>query len=642
MIRFIQIAKNLNVNPSRSSILRCSTQSTIKTILNRSSVCNGIRTYSDKCDDNKKQIPSIKDCRTTNLMSEIPDPCGDWEERDKMARKSNRRWLILGLLFTAFTVGTIFYINPLKSKEEVIDEVKPKKKDKRNAKYPPTSKEIPKDVPYLLIGGGTASFSAFRSIKTRDPTAKVLMISNDTFYPYMRPPLSKEIWYNDEESAKNYFFKQWNGSQRSIFYEPDNFFTECKDLESSENGGIAVARGWTIKKLDVIEKIAYLDDDSQIRYGKCLLATGAKPKYSAVFAAAVNDPKIKDLVKSYRDIIDFEESYDMFKNATSVAIIGGGFLGSELACALGKKAKDDKDGHKKVYQIFREAGNMGKVLPEYLSFWSTDKVQNEGATVLSKTEVVGVKSDGKEGLILTLNNGKTLNVDYVLVAMGVTPNTDLAEESGLEVDPELGGYLVNTELQARSDVYIAGDCACFYDTKLGRRRFEHHDHAVVTGKLAGENMTGGRSPYLHQSMFWSDLGPNVGYEAIGIVDSSLPTVAVFAKATDKDNPKAVVTATNEGMRSETEEIPQDCDKYLTEEQKEETAVARQPLSVPNVSEGEDFGKGIVFYLRDDVVVGILLWNIYGRMNVARQVLMDHKKYDDLNDVAKLFNIHETN
>lgn len=67
-------------------------------------------------------------------------------------------------------------------------------------------------------------------------------------------------------------------------------------------------------------------------------------------------------------------------------------------------------------------------------------------------------------------------------------------------------------------------------------------------------MTGARKPYLHQSMFWSDLGPDVGYEAIGIVDSSLPTVAVFAKATEKDSPKAVVTATGEGIRSNTEEV----------------------------------------------------------------------------------------
>ena len=81
---------------------------------------------------------------------------------------------------------------------------------------------------------------------------------------------------------------------------------------------------------------------------------------------------------------------------------------------------------------------------------------------------------------------------------------------------------------------------------------EHHDHAVVSGRLAGENMTGANKEYTHQSMFWSDLGPDVGYEAIGIVDSTLPTVGVFAKATPKDTPKAVVTETGEGIRSVTE------------------------------------------------------------------------------------------
>ena len=91
--------------------------------------------------------------------------------------------------------------------------------------------------------------------------------------------------------------------------------------------------------------------------------------------------------------------------------------------------------------------------------------------------------------------------------------------------------------QISSDVLTvrqAGDAACFYDVKLGRRRVEHHDHAVVSGRLDGENMTGSGKPYWHQSMFWSDLGPEVGYEAIGVDDSDLPTVSVFAKASEAD------------------------------------------------------------------------------------------------------------
>lgn len=78
-----------------------------------------------------------------------------------------------------------------------------------------------------------------------------------------------------------------------------------------------------------------------------------------------------------------------------------------------------------------------------------------------------------------------------------------------------------------------GDCASFHDITLGRRRVEHHDHAVISGRLAGENMAGGVRPYAHQSMFWSDLGPKVGFEAVGLVDSSLETVGVWAHDGDE-------------------------------------------------------------------------------------------------------------
>ncbi|XP_063592205.1 apoptosis-inducing factor 1, mitochondrial-like [Penaeus indicus] len=133
-------------------------------------------------------------------------------------------------------------------------------------------------------------------------------------------------------------------------------------------------------------------------------------------------------------------------------------------------------------------------------------------------------------------------------------------------------------------------------------------------------------PYWHQSMFWSDLGPDVGYEAIGIVDSSLPTVGVFAKATEKDTPKAVVEATGEGMRSETESAA------------ESGTIAHSSEPHAPVS-GEDYGKGVVFYLRDNIVVGIVLWNVFNRMPIARKIIKDGKSYDDLSEVAKLFSLH---
>jgi len=239
--------------------------------------------------------------------------------------------------------------------------------------------------------------------------------------------------------------------------------------------------------------------------------------------------------------------------------------------------------------------------------------------------VSGADIEGNQ-LSLRLSNGEKLKTDYAVVAVGIEPNTELAESSNLEIDDTFGGFKVNAELEARTNLWIAGDAACFYDSKLGRRRVEHHDHAVVSGRLAGENMTGARKPYWHQSMFWSDLGPDVGYEAIGIVDSSLPTVGVFAKATEKDTPKAAVEETDEGIRSETGP--------------KEGSVKSSIQSVPRPPEpGDEFGKGIVFYLRDNIVVGIVLWNVFSRMHIARRIINEGKAYDDLNEVAKLFNLH---
>ncbi|NXT24374.1 AIFM1 factor, partial [Syrrhaptes paradoxus] len=108
----------------------------------------------------------------------------------------------------------------------------------------------------------------------------------------------------------------------------------------------------------------------------------------------------------------------------------------------------------------------------------------------------------------------------------------------------------------------------------------------------------------------SDLGPNVGYEAIGLVDSSLPTVGVFAKATEKDTPKSATEQSGTGIRSESE----------TEAEASEVQVSPSFSPTPQVpQQGEDYGKGVIFYLRDKVVVGIVLWNIFNRMPIARKV-----------------------
>ncbi|KAL5011777.1 hypothetical protein ScPMuIL_010328 [Solemya velum] len=482
--------------------------------------------------------------------------------------------------------------------------------------------EIPGHAQYLLIGGGTASFGAFRAIKGRDAKAKILIVAEEDSLPYMRPPLSKELWFSDDKAAVSQLkFKQWNGKERSIFFEPEGFFTEPKKLPFQENGGVSVLKGRKVIKLDPSERKAVLDNGAEITYDKCLIATGGVPRNLPVIEKA--SPEVMKRTILFRNIEDFRRLDEVTKTAKSVTIIGGGFLGSELACALGKRGKETG---MKVYQVFPQSGNMGLVLPEYLSQWATKKVGSEGVDVIVNKSVQSVKMQDNK-INLALSDGSSILTDQVVVAVGLQPNVALAKTSGLELDDRHDGFRVNAELEARSNIWVAGDAACFYDIKLGRRRVEHHDHAVVSGRLAGENMTGAAKPYWHQSMFWSDLGPEVGYEAIGICDSTLPTTAVFAKATEKDTPKAVVEKTGEGIRSETEMA---------------ATPSFQPSPPPKVPTAEeDFGKGVVFYHRDNVIVGILLWNVFNKMPIARKVLKDGGENEDLYEVAKLFNIHES-
>ena len=206
-----------------------------------------------------------------------------------------------------------------------------------------------------------------------------------------------------------------------------------------------------------------------------------------------------------------------------------------------------------------------------------------------------------------------ITADHVVIAVGIEANTDLAKSAGLEVDPGQGGFLVNAELQARHNIWVAGDAASFYDIKLGRRRVEHYDHAIVSGKLAGENMTGAHKPYWHQSMFWSDLGPRVGFEAIGLTDSKLETVAVYAKGKADDEAQH---EDSEGNREQKDVVP-----GVTANELKHKLPDKGTTATTN-DKKDDYSNGVVFYLKENKVVGIVLWNIFNRIPIARKVMKD--------------------
>jgi len=182
--------------------------------------------------------------------------------------------------------------------------------------------------------------------------------------------------------------------------------------------------------------------------------------------------------------------------------------------------------------------------------------------------------------------------------------------------------------------------ASYHDTALGRRRVEHHDHAVASGKHAAANMTGARRPYLHIPMFWSDLG-SIAYEAVGIIDSKLKTVGIWEKPlefqiSESTSPSSTTTADAAATSSEsptTAEIPPTSPSTTKE------------LSnwIPPVAAGEltPYNRGVVYYINnDEVVVGAVLWNVFGKTDDARRAIRRGKPLSGVNEVKVLVSLEK--
>ena len=333
--------------------------------------------------------------------------------------------------------------------------------------------------PYLIIGGGMTADAAVRGIRELDAKGAIGLIGAEKDPPYARPPLSKALWKGE--------------SLETVW-------------RNTSEAGVDLHLGHRVTTIDAERKTVVDDSGAGYTFDKLLLANGGTPRHLPFGGV--------DVIY-YRTLNDYRRLRALAASGKTFAVIGGGFIGSEIAAALVMNGC-------KVTMLFPEDGIGARLFPADLARFLVDYYREKGVDVKPGDSVTGLTSRSS-GVSIDTKKGVHFTADAVVAGIGIMPNVDLAEAAGLRIDD---GVVVDDHLQTSSrDVYAAGDVANFMAPALGKReRVEHEDNAVTMGKAAGRSMAGDTSPYSHLPFFYSDLF-ELGYEAVGDMD---PRGEVFA------------------------------------------------------------------------------------------------------------------
>ncbi|XNZ00048.1 NAD(P)/FAD-dependent oxidoreductase [Micrococcus luteus] len=406
---------------------------------------------------------------------------------------------------------------------------------------------------HVIVGGGMAAVKAVEGIREVSPEATVAVVSEDVSAPVYRPDLSKTLWAEDDATV-----------QDSVLVTTDDKEPAAPDVNTHYLLGVEVS------DLDP-EAHTLVIADKTVSYGSLLLATGSEP--------ITGDTQVGARVHTYRTASDFRRLHGAVHKSDRVVVVGGGYIGTELAAALtgvGAQVtlvsptlpllahmlpeelaeavqKDYEDRGVTLvegrYASVTEAAHVAEPTEEDIpqepakdedadgedaaEAEATDEPEEEN---LSRPSDYGLRAPGV--LTVKLEDGTELNADRLVLALGVEPRTELAEFAGLTVED---GVVVDARLQTSAeDVYAAGDIARYPDALLGARRVEHADAAETQGLAAGKAMAGKGEEYTHTPFFWGDLF-EAGYEAIGEITTEHTTVVDLAEdESGKPDPSTAV------------------------------------------------------------------------------------------------------
>jgi len=310
---------------------------------------------------------------------------------------------------------------------------------------------------YVIIGGSAAGISCIEAIREKDKKSIIMLISDEEFPLYSRCLLTYLLAGTIKENGL--LFKEKD------FYEKNN---------------VEAIHGVMAKSIDVKKKSVKLADGKNIQFDKLLIATGARPK--KISAPGV-DKKGVFTLRYIEDARGIEKLLDKVKN---VVILGGGLIGLRDAYALRQRGKE-------INVIVKSPFILSQMVDKGAADIIADALKSHGINIMTGVDAKEIKGNGEVKAIL-LDNGQLLDCELIIIGKGVSPNTEIAKEAGINVNAgiEVDGYLMTSE----KDIYAAGDAAETIDMAEGVKRVNAlWPIAAEQGRLAGLNMAGEKRKY---------------------------------------------------------------------------------------------------------------------------------------------------
>jgi len=327
-----------------------------------------------------------------------------------------------------------------------------------------------KGYTYLIIGGGIAGGKACEGIREVDQEGSIALITKEGHRPYQRPPLSKGYLKNEVDLDH-------------VYLHPSEKYQELN---------VNLIKGTEAAGLSPEDHIVTLEDGEEIGYEKLLLATGGSAIRLPIWG---NELENVFTLRSIEDSQNIQEAAGVNKRAL---VMGGSFIGAEVSATLSQLGTQ-------VIEIFPESRLLEHVVPEELSEHLYDLFSENNVRLLPDTLSEGLEGETSVQRAI-LNNGERLDVDLVVMGVGIKLNTDFAKDSGLEIRQD-GSIPVNQRLQTNQpDIFAAGDITAWPDPHSDQRlQVEHWDVARRQGRIAGRNMAGKDQSYTAVPYFFSDL-----------------------------------------------------------------------------------------------------------------------------------------